>query len=132
MTIGWPYSALVDRHFAQPANLGPLPGDSQDVYTGIAGARASGIQVEFQARIAADQIEEIAFRAFGCPHSIAACSLATEWLTAQPAHALAKTRAAELAAALDVPPEKTGRLLVVEDALHQCFLAWDNRGLAGK
>lgn len=128
---GWPYSERVAQHFARPANPGPLAGNPDNMFTGLAGDRAAGTQIEFQARIPADTIDEITFRAFGCPHSIAACSLATELLTGQPAAALMKLAPRELAEALDVPVEKTGRLLVVQDALHQCFIAWDNRRLAG-
>ncbi len=128
---GWPYSALVAQHFAQPANLGPLAGNPENMFTGLAGDRSVGTQIEFQALIPAGTIDEIAFRAFGCPHSIAACSLATERLTGQPAEALMKLAPGDLARALDVPVEKAGRLLLVQDALHQCFIAWDNRRLGG-
>ena len=129
---GWPYSELVAQHFVQPANLGPLAGGPENMFTGLAGDRAVGTQIEFQARIPAGAIDEITFRAFGCPHSIAACSLATERLTGQPAEALLKLAPRDLAEALEIPAEKTGRLLLVQDALHQCFIAWDNRRLAGK
>lgn len=129
---GWPYSERVARYFVQPANLGPLAGNPENMFTGLAGDRAVGTQIEFQALIPAGTIDEIAFRAFGCPHSIAACSLATERLTGQPAEALMKLAPDDLARALDVPVEKTGRLLLVQDALHQCFIAWDNSRLGGK
>lgn len=126
------YSALVARHFDQPCNAGPLTGKHGTLCAGAAGQRENGAQIRFDARIEADRIAEIVFRAYGCPHTIAACSLACERLEGAPVRALGELEPAELAAALGVPAEKTGRLLLVEDALHQCLRAWDNSGLAGR
>jgi len=126
------YSDLVRRHFDTPSNSGPLPGASPAVFTGAAGRRELGIHVLFQARIEAGAIDEIRFQAYGCPHTLAACSLATERLAGRPATALDRTDVMELAETLGVPVEKAGRMLIVQDALHQCFQAWENRRLAGK
>ncbi|MFQ5633908.1 MAG: iron-sulfur cluster assembly scaffold protein [Gammaproteobacteria bacterium] len=126
------YSDLVMHHFEQPANAGPLAGDMADVFTGAAGQRESGTQVRFQARIDAGRISDMGFQAYGCPHTIAACSLATQRLLHQPAAALMTLDRADLMEALSVPVEKTGRMLVLLDALHHCFRAWENRQLAGK
>jgi len=125
------YADLVTRHFDAPANVGPLGGAPANVYMGAAGEREHGTRVCFEARIDAGRISEIAFQAYGCPHTIAACSLATERLARQPAAALAQFDPRELMSALEVPVEKTGRMLLVQDALHHCFRAWDNRRLAG-
>ena len=63
------------------------------------------------------EIKECRFRVFGCPHLIAAA----EWLCS---HAegetlidLAKFRAKDCMQQLAVPVEKTGRLLLLEDAI---------------
>ena len=125
------YSDLVIRHFDAPANVGPLGDAVENVFTGAAGQREQGTRVSFEARIDAGRIEEIAFQAYGCPHIIAACSLATERLARQPAAALEQLDPRDLMRELEVPVEKTGRMLLVQDALHHCFRAWDNRRLAG-
>ena len=124
------YSPSVARHFSHPANVGPLRGARDNMFTGTAGRRDIGTQVRFEAQIRDGQIARIAFQAYGCPHSVAACSLATEGLEGAPAEALARIDIEELIRALDVPVEKTGRLLIVQDALHDCFQAWENRRLA--
>ncbi len=131
MTPGDPYSELVARHFDAPARVGPLDGDRSDVFTGAAGRREGGLQVRFEARIQAGRIEAMAFQAYGCPHAIAACSLTTERLTGRSAPELDCVDMQALMRELDVPVEKTGRILILQDALHDCFRAWDNRRLAG-
>lgn len=100
------------------------------MFTGTAGRRDIGTHVRFEAQIKEGRIRRIAFQAYGCPHSIAACSLATQGLEGAPAEALARVDLDELIRALDAPVEKTGRLLIVQDALHDCFQAWENRRLA--
>jgi NifU-like protein involved in Fe-S cluster formation len=124
------YSALVTRHFDQPVKAGPLRGGHGTTCAGSAGRRALGAEIRFEARIEDDRIAEIVFRAYGCPHTIAACSLACERLEGAPVQALGELEPAELAAALAVPVDKTGRLLLVQDALHHCLQAWENSGLA--
>lgn len=117
------YSDAVRQYFDSPVNAGPLPADA---LRGEAGNRERGIHVVFGVRIADGRIEDIRFQAFGCPHSIAACCLATERLRGQPVEALLTLAPEDLAARLDVPAEKMGRLLVIQDALRNCLLAWDN------
>jgi NifU-like protein involved in Fe-S cluster formation len=120
------YSEAVSEYFDSPVNAGDLPADA---LRGEAGDRERGIHVVFGVRIADERIEDIRFQAFGCPHSIAACCLATERLRGQPVQALESLAAEDLAAQLEVPVEKMGRLLVIQDALQNCFLAWDNSWL---
>jgi len=131
MTSERGYSDLVTRHFDAPANVGPLGGAADNVFTGAAGRRERGATVRFEARIDAGRIDEIAFQAYGCPHTVAACSLATQRLVRQPAAALENIDPQELMSELEVPVEKTGKMLLVQDALHHCFQAWENRRLAG-
>ena len=119
------YSEGVARHFANPANAGVLEGP--DVVAGKAGDRAQGAQVVFHARIVDERIAAIRFQAYGCPHTLAACSLVTERLEGLQVQALRELRPEELAAPLEIPVEKTGRLLIIEDALRNCWAAWDNR-----
>ncbi|MFW2404733.1 MAG: iron-sulfur cluster assembly scaffold protein [Gammaproteobacteria bacterium] len=124
------YSPAVARHFSRPVNVGPLGGSGDNMFTGTAGRRDIGAHVRFEAEIEAGRILRVAFQAYGCPHTIAACSLATQGLEGAPAEALVGVDVDALRSALDVPVEKTGRLLIVQDALHDCFHAWENRRLA--
>jgi NifU-like protein involved in Fe-S cluster formation len=120
------YSRMVAEYFARPANAGALTGPANEVISGSAGDREYGTEVVFHMRSANDEIAAISFQAFGCPHTIAACSLVTEQLVGQPVEALVELTAAQLAAAVEAPVEKMGRLLIVEDALRNCLIAWDN------
>ena len=117
------YSEAVRRYFDAPVNAGPLPGHAA---RGEAGEREQGIHVVFWARVQDGRIEDISFQAFGCPHSIAACCLATERLRGQAAEAMLELAPESLAAPLEMPAEKMGRLLVIQDALRNCFRAWEN------
>jgi len=123
------YSSVVEQHFAQPQHAGTLTGQFKTTLSGGAGQREHGTEVVFHIGLNDDRIGEIAFQAFGCPHTIAACSVLAERLTGRPVESLGDIRPDELAACIDLPVEKTGRLLVIEDALRKCRTAWDNRRL---
>ncbi len=123
------YSDIVERYFAHPGHVGTLTGQHETTLLGRAGQREQGIEVVFHVGIDDARISEITFQAFGCPHTIAACSILAERLKSQPVESLDEVRPDELAACLDLPVEKTGRLLIIEDALRKCRTAWDNRRL---
>jgi NifU-like protein involved in Fe-S cluster formation len=85
--------------------------------TGEAIALDRGAWIRFEARIEDGRVADSAFRAWGCPHTLAAAAWVTQELRS---HAIADRRsidASDLARELDVPAEKMGRMLVVEDAL---------------
>jgi NifU-like protein involved in Fe-S cluster formation len=123
------YSSLVEQHFAQPQHAGTLTGHFETTLSGGAGQREHGTEIVFHIGLNDDRIGEITFQAFGCPHTIAACSVLAERLTGCPIESLGDIRPDELAACMDLPVENTGRLLVIEDALSKCSTAWDNRRL---
>jgi len=123
------YSAMVAEHFAQPRHVGMLAGSHEITICGAAGQRAHGTEVVFHIGLDGSRIDEMTFQAFGCPHTVAACSVLAERLTGCPVESLDDVRPEELAACLGLPVEKTGRLLIIEDALRKCRAAWDNRRL---
>jgi NifU-like protein involved in Fe-S cluster formation len=75
-----------------------------------------GAWVRYEARIEAGRVADCAFRAWGCPHTLAAAALVASRMQGEGIAAPAAFDAQRLAAELDAPPEKLGRLLVVEDA----------------
>jgi NifU-like protein involved in Fe-S cluster formation len=138
-----PYNALTRRHFATAAHAGVLSGPG--VQRGSAGSRRLGTWVQFdlQFDVAGDGraarggpggLLAVRFLAFGCPHVIAIADWIAEAAVGR--HVIrAVEPAADAAAAaalpvtwglpesvpalrerFDVPAEKTGRLLVIEDA----------------
>ena len=123
------YPGEVERHFRDPANVGSLAGGP--VARGEAGSAGSGAWIVVEAGIADATIRRIAFRAYGCPYLIAACSRATEMLLGGPAADLARFDIHPLAAELAVPAGKLGRLLVLQDALRNCWTDWDTTQPAG-
>lgn len=107
-----PYSARVRQLFAATPHAGELAG------TPAASAASDEVRIRLAARVADDRLETLRFRAWGCPHVIAACEALCAALEGGPVSGLGAFRAAELVAALPVPTGKTGRILVLEDVAH--------------
>ncbi len=105
-----PYSERVRALFASPAHAGTLDGPRVRIDD-------QGVRIELSAASAAGRLEKLAFRAYGCPHLIAAAeAFCAEYEGAEPA-ALERFSGADLMQNLPVPHEKTGRILVLEDAV---------------
>lgn len=95
-----------------------------DVATGRAGDREQGAEVALYCRIAAGKVVEARFRAFGCPHLIAAASWLTDRLRGADRDELESWDWREAAEALEVPPAKFGRLLTLQDAVRAAAGNW--------
>ncbi len=117
------YGREVRRRMASFIGAGTLvPGPG--VIAGRAGDREQGAEVELQLRIVGDRVAEARFRAFGCPHLIAAASWLTERLVGASRDDLGLWDWREAAAVLEVPPAKFGRLLTVQDAVRDAAGNW--------
>jgi NifU-like protein involved in Fe-S cluster formation len=120
------YNESTRQHFEAPTLAGAISGP--DWFRGQAGSRERGTWVQFDVQAGGDGVLRGAhFLAFGCPHVIAV----SQWVAASAAGLSSDTaRLPEsvraLRARFDVPVEKLGRLLIVEDAwlaaLRQAFL----------
>jgi NifU-like protein involved in Fe-S cluster formation len=123
------YSAEVLRRFDSPQQgselEGGLPGRA---VTGEAEDRTLHVWVWFRLQITGGIVEAVRFRVFGCPHTIAAASAAAERLVGRPVEFLDRFDVRALQAALDVPVEKLGKLLRIEDALAACRGALAHEG----
>ncbi len=108
------YSPLVASHFANPVGTGGWP---EGAAVGEAGSEELGTRVRFALLVGGGAVTEARFQAFGCPHTIAAASWLAEHLKGQPLDRAPPMPILELGRLLEVPTEKLGRLLVVEDAL---------------
>lgn len=84
-----------------------------------------GAWIVFHARIADERIAELTFHAYGCPHLIAACDRTVELLSGQSPRCAFGFDLHRVMDELDIPVEKLGRLLVLQDALRNCFRDWD-------
>ena len=106
-----PYSDRVLALFDQPRHAGMLD-------DGIAvSANDQGVRLQLFAAVSKDRIQTLRFRAWGCPHVIAAAESFCADFEGRPASELAGFSSALLMQSLPVPVEKTGRILVIEDAV---------------
>jgi nitrogen fixation NifU-like protein len=122
-----PYSPLVVEHFAQPRNVGRFA-SAADVIAASAGDPEQGVRFDLSARVRDDRIVALRFEVYGCPHCIAAGSLLSERLQGATRDELRRWAWREAADELEFPPEKRGRLLVLEDAVHALAAEWQRRG----
>jgi NifU-like protein involved in Fe-S cluster formation len=110
------YSPLVRELFgALPGAGAPSPGDGTTVH-GESAALDRGAWVRFEARVGGGRILDCAFRAWGCPHTLAAAALLTQAMREMPLAGAAPADARELAHRIGAPAGKLGRLLTVVDA----------------
>jgi len=112
------YSNLTWRHFDNPACAGVLAGAA--VRRGAAGSRAQGTWVQFDVRIASrnqvSTVEAVRFRAYACPHIIAVADWVAQTAVGGRAEPIMPESVHALRERFEVPIEKLGRLLIVEDA----------------
>ena len=91
---------------------------------GEAGSVRHGTWIVIQACVQAGQLENVKFLAYGCPHTIAACSWMTEKLSGVPVGELVNFAPDWVTDKLNIPVEKAGKLLILQDALRKCFDDW--------
>lgn len=108
---GDPYSDEVRRLFGAPAHAGVLESATTVRRDG------QGVQVELSMRADGPAIAALRFRARGCPHFIAACEAFCRDWEGRPLAELAAFSGVQVLDRLPVPIEKTGRILVLEDAV---------------
>jgi NifU-like protein involved in Fe-S cluster formation len=117
------YGAEVLRRMRDTPGAGSAP-PGTTIAEGRAGDREQGVEVELQFEITSGSVQRGYFRAFGCPHVIAAASWLTETLHGASREQLAAWDWREAAAALGVPPAKFGRLLTLQDAVRAAAGNW--------
>ena len=90
---------------------------------GEAEDRTLHVWVRFELQLVEDAVAAAGFQAFGCPHTIAAASIVAEWLEGRSVEAARGLDVKAVCAELEVPIEKLGKLLRIEDAVAACFVA---------
>jgi len=108
------YNEFTRRYFEAAANVGELTGAG--VFRGAAGTRGQGTWVQFDLQIKAGAVSAARFLAFGCPHTIAVSAWLAESAVGRAVGPRLPEGVQELRDRFAVPIEKTGRLLIVEDA----------------
>jgi NifU-like protein involved in Fe-S cluster formation len=106
-----PYSHLVRELFANPQHAGTVAGGVSVL------VEDQGVRVELSASADSGRIAAMRFRVWGCPHLIAAAERACVTHEGGPIAALEIFQRDRIMEDLTVPAEKTGRILVLEDAI---------------
>lgn len=113
---GHSYSSQVVELFERLPFAGQMePGPS--VFTGTGGERLQGAEVRYWIKCSGGRIQAISFQAFGCPYTIAAAAWVAQHARGMSVTEVEHARWLKAERALELPPEKRGRLLIVEDAL---------------
>lgn len=114
------YSSAVERHFAAPKKARELPGGSAGLVAGEAEDRTLHVWVRFQLQVVDGVVAAAGFQAYGCPHTVAAASAVADWLEGRSLAEARKLDVKAVCAELEVPVEKLGKLLRIEDAVAAC------------
>jgi len=105
-----------------PVDLAARPGGT--LISGEAGGPGEATWVRFYLLVVGDTVTDARYRAFACPHTTDVAAWLCGQLPGRARSALIPGTPAEWAAARDIPVQKLGRLLVVEDALRDCLANW--------
>lgn len=123
MPFGAALNELAQRHFWSPARPPRYPDGAQPagIQDGRAGRRIEGTEVHFELEIADGIVKSARFTAYGCPHTLAVAAWLCEVLEGARIDGGLPGTPAGWAEKFQVPVEKLGRLLIVEDALRAAF-----------
>jgi NifU-like N terminal domain len=99
---------------------GTLP-PGPHVCTGEAGEAATGTQVRFHLQVVDGAVIVARFQAYGCPHTLAVCAHLAGAVVGRRTEQGVGSGPEDWAREFEVPTEKLGRLLVVEDAMVAAF-----------
>ncbi len=118
-----PYNSLVRAHFADPQHQGDVAGRATD----LAFFEDQGLRIRLSARVEGGRILALRFKAWGCPHVIAAAEEFCCRYEGQAPAALEEFTTSQIMRDLAVPVEKTGRILVLEDTVRSLRAAIEDR-----
>lgn len=110
-----PYGELTWQHFSLPRHAG-LPQDEPLLHA-AASTPAADAQVEVGVSIRAGETEQAGFVAHAAPEVIAALDLFCERITERSLRAMDAADLQQIAAELNLPPEKRYGLLLLQDLL---------------
>lgn len=106
-----PYTAIVRRLFSNPGHAGIVDGGVE------ACVDDQGVRIRLSMACDGGTIGKMRFQAWGCPHVLAACEAVCSDFEGRASDDLGRFAVAELMQSLCIPVEKTGRILVIEDAM---------------
>jgi len=113
-----PYNDAVRRRFENPRHAGDPDARYPAAVIAEVSESDAGCRVRLAAEMDGNEIHRLRFRVFGCPHLIAAAEELCSRFQGKAPQALQDVPVAQLMELLEVPVEKTGRMLLLEDAAH--------------
>lgn len=111
-----PYNFEVRGCFANPVHAGDPEGRYARIARASSSDAAQGARLVLSAGIDGDTVRALRFRAWGCPHLVAAAELYCREREGRDVAALGGVDVNAMMARLAVPIGKTGRMLLLEDA----------------
>ena len=116
------YSDKVNDHFNNPRNMGSMDRQDPHVGTAVVGAPACGDVMQLQLKISEEGvIEDAKFKTFGCGSAIASSSLVTTMVKGKRVEEAETLRNVEIAAELELPPQKIHCSVLAEDAIKEAI-----------
>lgn len=112
-----PYNETVRANFFDPQHAGSLRDRFPNARHAEVIDAASGAHLVLEMTVDAGTIDALRFRARACPHLLAAAEWVCDEFEGRPVADLEQFEQNELMELLSVPVEKTGRMLILEDAL---------------
>jgi nitrogen fixation NifU-like protein len=116
-----PYNRAVREYFADPKHCGDVRGGAVGYF------EDQGIRLRLSAEVSSGKITRLAFRAWACPHVIAAAETVCRQFEGRPVAELEQFETGQIMGDLAVPVEKTGRILVLEDTVRSLGQAIQDR-----
>jgi nitrogen fixation NifU-like protein len=116
-----PYNSTVRAYFAAPLHCGDIPDGPAGYF------EDQGLRIRLSANVVDGVVAALRFRAWGCPHVIAAAEAVCRQFEGRPIADLEQFETDQIMQDLAVPVEKTGRILVLEDTVRSLGQAIQDR-----
>lgn len=112
------YTDIVLAHFRAPRNAGSFPAGTANVSRGSAGEQRRGRDIRLEVKLTEEgRVEAMRYRVYGCPATIALCSVLSERVVGRTREEAAGMAGLGLAEELGLPAPKRDAALLLEDAL---------------
>lgn len=122
------YHENVNRHFKNPQNTGSMNANDSNVGTGLVGAPACGDALKLQIKVnKSGVIEDVKFRAFGCPAAVASSSLATTMIKGKTLDEALAVKNTQIAKELNLPPVKQHCSMLAQDAIRAAIESYRSK-----
>ena len=121
-----PYNDLVRSLFKNPLHAKDIPDKLGKPYKVVAQESKNGSKIVLTAVIKEENILALRFRVFGCPFLIAAAEFCCNQCEGKHNKEVENIDILHLIQILEVPTEKIGDILLLQDALESLKLALDN------